>query len=85
MKKIQIEQDLFVQMVKYFYSDELGFDDDDVCELYHDIKKGIDKKLDAVSKRSYYTQYKTADTPEEREKARQEYLEKVGMHRSFRW
>ena len=43
MKKIQIEQDLFVQMVKYFFSDELGFDDDDVCEFYHDIKKGIDK------------------------------------------
>ena len=60
MKKIQIEQDLFVRMVKYFFSDELGFDDDDVCEFYHDIKKGIDKKLDAISKRGYYTQYKTA-------------------------
>ncbi len=66
MKKIQIEQNLFVQMVKYFYSDELGFDDDDVCELYHDIKKGIDKKLDAVSKRSYYTQYKTAHWKKEK-------------------
>ena len=39
MKKIQIEQNLFVQMVKYFYSDELGFDDDDVCELYHKHRK----------------------------------------------
>ena len=85
MKKIQIEQNLFVQMVKYFYSDELGFDDDDVCELYHDIKKGIDKKLDAVSKRSYYTQYKTAETPEEREKARLKYLDAVGMHEDFRY
>ena len=79
MKKIQIEQDLFVQMVKYFFSDELGFDDDDVCEFYHDIKKGIDKKLDAVSKRSYYTQYKTADTQEEREKARLKYRDAEGM------
>ena len=85
MKKIQIEQDLFVQMVKYFFSDELGFDDDDVCEFYHDIKKGIDKKLDAVSKRSYYTQYKTADTQEEREKARLKYLDAVGMHEDFRF
>ena len=39
MKKLQIEQDLFVQMVKYFFSDELGCDDDDVSEFYHDIKK----------------------------------------------
>ena len=52
MKKIQIEQDLFVQMVKYFYSDELGFDDDDVCELYHDIKKGIDKILKKIGEES---------------------------------
>ena len=85
MKKIQIEQNLFIQMVKYFYSDELGFDDDDVCELYHDIKEGIDKKLDAVSKRSYYTQYKTAYTSEEREKARLKYLDAVGMHEDFRY
>ena len=72
-------------MVKYFYSDELGFDDDDVCELYRDIKNGIDKKLDAVSRRSYYTQYKTADTTEEREKARLKYLDAVGMHEDFRY
>ncbi len=85
MKKIQIEQNLFVQMVKYFYSDELGFDDDDVCEFYHDIKKGIDKKLDAISKRSYYTKFKTADTQEEREMARLKYLDAVGMHEDFRY
>lgn len=85
MKKIQIEQDLFVQMVKYFFSEELGFDDDDVCELYHDIKKGVDKKLDAISKRGYYTKYKTADTQEEREKARLKYLDSVGMHEDFRY
>ena len=35
--------------------------------------------------RTVYTKYKTAPNEEEREKARQEYLEKVGMHRNFRW
>ena len=78
MKKIQITQDLFVKMIKYFYSDEL-------CELYRDIKKGIDQKLDAISKRSYYTEYKTADTDEEKEQARQKYLDAVGMHKDFRY
>ena len=85
MKKIQIEEKLFVQMVKYFYNDELGFDDCELNELYYDIKKGIDKKMDAISRRSYYTEYKTAETQEEREKARQKYLDEVGMHKDFRW
>lgn len=85
MKKIQIEQDLFVQMVKYFFSDEIGFDDDDISEFYHDIKKGIDKKLDAISKRGYYTKYKTAETEAERQEARLKYLDAVGMHEDFRF
>lgn len=85
MKKIQIDEKLFVQMVKYFYSDELGFDNCELNELYIDIKNGIDRKLDAVLKRDYYTKYKTAETQEEREKARQKYLDAVGMHEDFRW
>ena len=35
--------------------------------------------------REVYTRYKTAATSEEREKARQEYLEKVGIPENFRW
>lgn len=85
MKKIQIEQELFIQMVKYFFSEELGFDDDDACEFYYDIKKGIDKKLDAISKRGYYTKYKTAETEAERQEARLKYLDAVGMHEDYRW
>lgn len=85
MKKIQIDEMLFVQMAKYFYSDELGLDDEAVYELYNDIKNGIDKKLDAISRRSYYTGYKAADTDVSRERARQKYLDAVGMHEDFRW
>jgi len=50
-----------------------------------EIKKGLEDKLEAMVRRELYTKYKTAPTEEEREKARQEYLKKVGMHRSFRW
>lgn len=85
MKKIQITHDLFVKMIKYFYSEEFELDDDELCELYRDIKKGIDQKLDAISKRSYYTEYKTADTDEAKEQARQKYLDAVGMHKDFRY
>lgn len=85
MKKIQITQDLFVKILKYFYSEEFELDDDELCELYHEIKSGIDKKLDAISKRSYYTEYKTADTDEAKEQARQKYLDAVGMHKDFKY
>ena len=85
MKKIQITQDLFVKILKYFYSEEFELDDDELFELYRDIKKGIDQKLDAISKRSYYTEYKTADTDETKEQARQKYLDAVGMHKDFRY
>ena len=85
MKKIQITQNLFVKILKYFYSEEFELDDDELCELYRDIKKDIDQKLDAISKRSYYTEYKTAATAEAKEQARQKYLDAVGMHRDFRY
>lgn len=85
MKKIQITQELFVKMLKYFYGEEFELDDDELCELYREIKSGIDKKLDAISRRSYYTEYKTADTDEAKEKARQKYLDAVGMYRDFRY
>ena len=85
MKKIQITQDLFVKMIKYFYGDEFELDDDELFALYRDIKKGIEQKLDAISRRSYYTEYKTADSDEAKEQARQKYLDAVGMHKDFRY
>lgn len=85
MKKIQITQDLFVKILKYFYSEEFELGDDELCELYHEIKSGIDKKLYAISRRGYYTEYKTADTAEAKEQARQKYLDAVGVHRDFRY
>ena len=57
----------------------------EIDDVLSEIKKGLEEKLEAMVRRDLYTKYKTAPTEEEREKARQEYLEKVGMHRSFRW
>lgn len=54
-------------------------------ELSPEIKKGLEAKLEAMVKRELYTKYKTAATGEERELARKEYLDKVGIHRDFRW
>lgn len=45
MKKIQITQDLFVKMIKYFYGDEFEVGDDELFEIYRDIKRALTKSL----------------------------------------
>lgn len=50
-----------------------------------EIEKALMEKLDSMVKRQLYTTFKTAPTEEEREKARQEYLDKCRMHEDFRW
>ena len=77
LKNVQISEELFVALLKYHLVE--------IDDVLPEIKKGLEEKLEAMVRRDLYTKYKTAPTEEEREKARQEYLEKVGMHRSFRW
>lgn len=77
MKNVQITQELFLSLVKYHLLEATGEEEK--------IKKKLTEKLDAMAKRQIYSQYKTAPTEEEREKARQEYLDKVGISSSFRW
>lgn len=41
--------------------------------------------MDSIKMRSLYSKYKTGSTEEEKQKARQEYLDKRGVPDSFRW
>ena len=50
-----------------------------------EIRIGLEKKLDAMVLRELYRKAKTAPTETEREKARQEYLDRRGIPDSFRW
>jgi hypothetical protein len=77
MKNVQIPQELFMSIMKYFL---LGQE-----VLRPEIEKGLEQKLDAMVKRELYTKYKTAPTEAEKEEARKKYLDKVGMQRDFRW
>ena len=54
-------------------------------EKSDDIQKALSEKLDRMVMHDIYTKSKTAVTEEEREKARKEYLDRVGMHPDFRW
>ncbi|MEY8321053.1 complexin-2 [Lachnospiraceae bacterium 46-61] len=77
MKQVQISEDLFLSLIKYH-----------ILEYTNDkekIVKELQQKFDRVINRELYTQYKTASSEEEKEKARQEYLNRKGMHSSFRW
>lgn len=77
MKSVQIPYELFVDLVLYHLNDEDDFQDD--------IRQGLSQKLDAMLNRQLYSQYKTAPTEEQREQARQEYLDRRGVPQSYRW
>lgn len=77
MKNVQISEDLFFLLVKYHLADN--------DEVLPDIKKALENKLEMLVRRELYTKYKTATTESEREEAREAYLDKIGMHRNFRW
>ncbi|MCM1223428.1 MAG: complexin-2 [Lachnospiraceae bacterium] len=73
MKNVQISQELFFALMKYFI---LG---------QEELQKGLEEKFDAMVMRDLYTKYKSAPTKEEKEKARREYLDRRGIPESFRW
>ena len=77
MKKVQISKDLFIMLIKYHHFD--------MCEYEDDIKSELEKKLNLMVMREYYTTYKTAPTEQEREEARKKYLDEKGVPESFRW
>ena len=54
-----------------------------MAQLAYHISTG--QKLDAMLNRQLYSQYKTATTEEQREQARQEYLDRRGVPQSYRW
>ena len=77
MKSVQISRELFFNLVKYHL---VGMDD-----VLPDIQKGLNEKMEAMLNHKIYTEYKAAPTKEERERARQKYLDYCGIPDSFRW
>jgi len=78
-KSKQIPESLYIALIKFFLLD--------VCDraIEEEIKKGLHDKLEADIRRDLYTRYKTAPTEKQQETARQEYLDRVGMLKGFRW
>ena len=76
-RNVQIPYELFLQLLQYFLMD--NYDGEEKIRL------GLEKKLDAMMYCEMYSKFKTAPTEEEREKFRQEYLDRKGIQESFRW
>lgn len=68
MKSVQIPYDLFIDLAMYHLRGEDDFEEE--------IRQGLEQKLDAMLNRQLYSRYKTAPNEEEREQARQEYLDR---------
>lgn len=77
MKNVQIPYELFMLLLRYYLVE------DDTC--LDEIRQRLEKKLDSLVQHELYGKFKTAPTQEEREKARQEYLDRRGVPDSFRW
>lgn len=78
-KNVQISQETFLKLVRYFCLD------DSSVELYNSLKSDVEAKLDKIIAHENYTLYKTADSAETREEARQKYLDSKQIHKDFRW
>ena len=77
-KQIKISEELFIQLVKLFLLDD--------NTQYEACKEGIQDKFDRQYRRYLYSLYSNKELPpEEREKARQTYLEAKGIPENFRW
>jgi len=74
-KSVQISYDLFIDLIKLHL-----FESED-SDLWRRISEGLNAKLDSLVMHELYEKYKTAPSEEEREKARQEYLDRRGVHR----
>ena len=77
MKRLQLPYHQLADLPLYHLNSENDFDEE--------IRQGLEQKLDAILNRQLYSRYKTAPNEEEREQARQEYLDRRGVPQSYRW
>lgn len=76
-KNVQIPYELFLLLLQYHLME--------YRQNEEKIRQGLEKKMNAMVEREIYSRYKTAPTEEEREKCRQEYLDRRGIPEDFRW
>lgn len=90
MKNVQIAEHLFYDVAYIFYhvlNDEIraSLSENDL-QVVERAETALNAKIDNIMKHAYYTASKDFSlSAEQREKARQDYLNLVGMHKDFRF
>lgn len=79
-KTVQISEELFMDLCRVILG---GVDDPETVSR---ASRGLHDKLDRMVARDLYsTMHDPLKSPQEREKARQDYLDTRGIPDSFRW
>ena len=76
--QVQIDEDLFLDLLRFFGDD---------CSDVHpqeSINAALSDKVDKLIARKLFSEYKQAPTPEQREEARQRYLDHAQISPAFR-
>ena len=73
---VQIDYDIFRELCYFFLLDE------DIDK--ERVAAALETKLNKLVDREYFTRYKRAATPSEREQARKEYLDRREISKAFR-
>ena len=79
-KNIQIEYSFFLDLISYAFMHEDAAD-----PAYQRINTAFRRKLEAMERHHLYSLYKSGATEDIRQKAREEYLEAIGLRDSLRW
>lgn len=84
-KKIQINMSTFLDVYRLIFALE-GYEMDfNTKDIIKRLETALNDKLDAMQKHDVYTQSKIALTEEERETARQKYLDLAGIHKDWQY
>ena len=79
-KEIRIDYELFVDLYVYACRNS------DYSDLqFKRLHAGVRRKLEAMMRHDLYSLYKTGATQEERARARQEYLDAIGLPGCWQW
>ena len=76
-KNVQIPYELFMELLQYFYFD---VEKEISEEKLNYFKNELSKKLKKLYEHDRYSAAKTSETPEEKEKAFQEYLKSISSN-----
>lgn len=83
LKQAQIPEDLLIDLIKWHLCPSDMIRTQDRAERIH---KGLQNKLDSMAARDLYSvMHDTTKSPQERESARQAYLDSKGIPEAFRW